>query len=86
LFRLNSKALSIAVLAFFAVAILSFFAGCMPDTCCGRALLGAAAAYCVAAWALRIINNIIYDAVTGAKQADNQQVKYAGTNADNKHD
>jgi hypothetical protein len=80
--KLNSKALSVAVLAFFAVAILSFFAGCMPDTCCGRALLGAIVAYCVAVWALRIIHNIIYDAVTGAKHVDNQQVKYAGTNAD----
>ena len=80
--KIKSKALSIAVLAFFAVAILSFFAGCTPDTCCGRALLGAAAAYCIAAWALRTISNIILDALTGTKQTNNQQVNYAGTDAD----
>ena len=71
------------MLAFFVVAILSFFAGCTPDTCCGRALLGAAVAYCIAAWALRTISNIIYDALT--KQINNKQVEYAGTDADRQH-
>jgi len=80
--KIKSKALSIAVLAFFAVAILSFFVGCTPDTCCGRALLGGAAAYCIAAWALRTISNIAYDALTGTKQTNNQKVNYAGTDAD----
>ena len=80
--KMKSKAISIAVLAFFAVAILSFFAGCTPDTCCGRALLGAIAAYCITAWALRAIYNIAYDVLTGAKQTNNQQVNYDGTDAD----
>ena len=70
------------MLAFFAVAVLSFFAGCSPDTCCSRALLGAVAAYCIAVWALRTIYNIVYDALTGTKQTNNQQVNYAGTDAD----
>ena len=80
--KIKSKALSIAVLAFFTMAILSFFAGCTPDICCGRALLGAAAAYCIAVWALRIIYNIAYDALTGTKQTNKQKVNYAGTDAD----
>jgi hypothetical protein len=80
--KIKSKALSIAVLAFFVVAILSFFAGCTPDTCCGRALLGGAAAYCITAWALRTIYNIAYDALNSTKQTNNQKVNYAGTDAD----
>lgn len=80
--KIKSKSLSIAALAFFAVAILSFFAGCTPDTCCGRALLGGAIAYCIAAWALRTISNILYDALTGTKQTNNQKAQYVGTDAD----
>jgi hypothetical protein len=83
--KIKSKSLSIAVLAFFVVAILSFFAGCTPDICCGRALLGGVGAYCVASWALRMISNILYDALTGTKQTNNQKVNYVGTDADGQH-
>jgi hypothetical protein len=83
--KIKSKALSIAVLAFFTVAILSFFTGCTPDTCCGRAVLGGIVAYGIAAWALRTISNIIYDALTSTKQTNNQKVNYAGTDADRQH-
>ena len=36
----------------------------------------------IAAWALRTIYNIVYDALTATKQTNNQQVNYAGTDAD----
>ncbi len=80
--KVKSKALSIAIFVFFAVAILSYFAGCMPDTCCWRGLIGSVIAFFIAAWALRIIRNIIYDAITGTKNFSGEQVKYAGTDTD----
>ena len=78
-------ALTIAVLAFFTVAILSFIAGCAPDTCCFRAVLGAAAAYCIAAWALKTIFNIVCDALTTTKHNTTQQVEYVSTDTDRQH-
>jgi hypothetical protein len=72
---------AIAVLAFFVVAILSFIAGCAPDACCGRAILGGIAAYFVSAWAWRVILNIAYDALTADKRNNNQRVGYVDTDA-----
>jgi hypothetical protein len=72
---------AVAVLAFFVVAILSFIAGCAPDACCGRAILGGIAAYFVASWAWRTILNIAYDALTADKQSNNQQIEYVDADA-----
>jgi hypothetical protein len=80
---LKPKAISTAVLAFFVIAILSFAAGCRPDTCCWRAVLGAAAAYLVASWALRTISNITYDAMTN-KQITDQRTEYGNADANGK--
>lgn len=80
----RSTAILIAVLAFFTVAILSYIAGCSPDTCCCRALLGAVAAYFVASWALQTILNIIYAALAAPNQNNNKQEQNADTDADSK--
>ena len=71
---------AIAVLAFFAVAFISFLAGCTPDACCCRAVIGGTAAYFVSAWAWRSILNIAYDALT-RDDRNNQRVEYVDTDA-----
>jgi ABC-type transport system involved in cytochrome c biogenesis permease component len=60
---MRSTAIIAAILAFFGVAILSFFAGCGADTCCLRAIGGAVVMYAVVLWAARTVRNVLVDAI-----------------------
>jgi uncharacterized membrane protein YjjP (DUF1212 family) len=56
-------AFSIAIAGFFALSIVGTITGLAPDTCCERALLGAAVTYLVASVALKAINAILTQAM-----------------------
>lgn len=70
-FHVKSISISFAVLFFFIISVIGWFAGLTPFTCCKRALLGAAVTYLAAAIAVRLINYILIDAMIKAKM--NQQ-------------
>ena len=63
----KSIAVSIAVICFFAVAIIGLISGLSPFTCCKRALVGAAAAYIAGAWAVKAINAILINAMISSR-------------------
>jgi len=63
LLRVRSIATSIAVMAFFGLAIVGWISKLSPFTCCKRALAGAAIAYIAAALAVKAINAILIHAI-----------------------
>jgi hypothetical protein len=63
----KSIAVSIAVICFFAVAIIGLISGLSPFTCCKRALVGAAAAYIAGTWAVKAINAILINAMISSR-------------------
>lgn len=65
--HIRSIALSIAVICFFGVSLVGWVSGLSPFTCCKRALAGAAAAYVVAALAVKAINTILINAMVKSK-------------------
>lgn len=65
-----------AIVVLIGMATVSAFAGCRPDVCCLRGLVGAAAAYVIASWAWQTILKIVYDA---SNNDQNQQAEHDGT-------
>lgn len=63
----RSIAFSVAIAGFFALSILGTITGLAPDTCCKRALFGAAATYLVTSTALRVINTILTQAMIASQ-------------------
>lgn len=74
----RSIAVSIAVICFFAIAIIGWSSGLSPFTCCKRALLGAAAAYIAGAWAIKAINAILMNAIITNQIKRQQEENNAG--------
>ncbi len=68
---LNGKsiAVSVAVLAFFGIAIVGWSSGLAPFTCCKRALIAAVVSYLVVVCAVKAINTVVVNAMI------NNQVK-----------
>jgi hypothetical protein len=60
---MRSIAITTAVIAFFAAAILSYTAACRPDICCLRGIACAAAMYLIVSWAIQIMQNIVIKTV-----------------------
>lgn len=76
--HIRSIAVSIAVVCFFAIAIIGFFCGLSPFTCCKRALVGAAAVYIVGAWAVKAINAILINAIITNQMNQQEEQDNAG--------
>ena len=68
---LNGKpiAISVAVLAFFGIAIVGISSGLSSLTCCKRALIAAVVGYFVVTIAVKAINSVVINAMI------NNQVK-----------
>jgi hypothetical protein len=62
-------AFTIAVIAFFVLGIAGSVVSLTPYTCCKRALLGAVAAYVVAAVAMRAVNAILTQAMIASQMS-----------------
>ena len=60
-------AIRLAVLCFFALAIVGSLSGISPWTCCRRAMLGAAIAYLATGAVVRAINAIVTQAFITAQ-------------------
>jgi hypothetical protein len=76
--HVKSIAVSIAVICFFAVAVIGLFSGLSPFTCCKRALVAAAAAYIAGAWALKAINAILINAMISSRMKQQKEQDNAG--------
>ena len=61
--HVRSIAVSIAVICFFSLSLISWSSGLSPFTCCKRALTGAAVAYIAAALGVKAINAILTNAM-----------------------
>lgn len=73
--HVRSISISIAVIAFFAIAVIGWTANLSAFTCCKRALVAAIVAYAVAVLAVKAINCILMNAIV------NNQMKQEGENA-----
>ena len=62
--KFKTTSLTVAICVMFAMAILSFAAGCSPEVCCVRGLAGAAVTYILISWAIRVIADIIAGVLT----------------------
>lgn len=76
--HVKSIAVSIAVICFFAVAVIGLISGLSPFTCCKRALVAAAAAYIAGAWALKAINAILINAMISSRMKQQKEQDNAG--------
>ena len=79
---LNARpiAVSIAVISFFALAIICWTSGLSPFTCCKRALTGAFFAFLMTVLAVKAINAILLNAII--KNQINKQKGNAGGDTD----
>ncbi len=59
----RSIAVSIAVICFFSLSLISWVSGLPPFTCCKRALVGAVFAYIAGTLAVKAINTILINAM-----------------------
>ena len=75
-FHVKSISISIAVLFFFIISVIGWFAGLAPFICCKRAMIGAVVTYIAASFAVKLINRILIEAMVQAKL--NQQNGDAG--------
>jgi hypothetical protein len=73
----RSIAVSIAVIFFFGLSLVSCISGLSPFTCCKRALAGALLAYIAASWAIKAINSILINAMI-TNQINQQKEKSSG--------
>jgi hypothetical protein len=76
--HVKSIAVSIAVICFFAVAVIGLISGLSPFTCCKRALVGAATAYITGAWAVKAINAILINAMISSRIKQQKEENNAG--------
>lgn len=76
--HVKSIAVSIAVICFFAVAVIGLISGLSPFTCCKRALVAAATAYIAGAWALKAINAILINAIISSRMKQQKEQDNTG--------
>lgn len=71
--QVRSTAISIAVVFFFALSLVSYFSGLAPFTCCKRALSGAVLAYIVSSWSVKAINSILINAMVTSQMKQKEK-------------
>jgi len=59
--------MTFAIAAMFVMAIISYFSGCSPQTCSFRALAAAALIYLLVSWTLRIVADILANALSQSR-------------------
>ena len=74
---IRSIATTFAVLVFFVMAIVGWFSGLAPATCCARSVAGAIITYVIISWAAKgvisiIINEIVVSKLNKANRKDKQ--------------
>jgi hypothetical protein len=72
---IRSIAITFAVLIFFVMALVGWFSGLSPATCCSRSAIGAIITYIAVSWSARgvmsiMISEIIESKVNEANQKD----------------
>ena len=72
---MNRMALTMAVMAFFVLALVGWLGGSTTFTCAVRALIGAGAVYFLTRFALKLLTNIVADAVVKTRMAQEQDKK-----------
>jgi hypothetical protein len=77
LIHVRSIAVSTSALSFFGIAIIGWFSGLSPFTCCKRATAGAVIAYIAAAFTVKAINAILMSALV-TTYINKQKEKYGG--------
>ncbi len=72
---LNAKsiAVSVAVLAFFGIAIVGAGSGLATLTCCKRALIAAVVSYLVVVIAVKAINTVVINAMINNQVKEQQE-------------
>ena len=75
----RSIATSVAVLGFFALAIIGWFNGLTPFTCCKRSLTGAILAYVVTTVTVKIINAILINAMVTSQLKRKEELSDSGS-------
>lgn len=75
--HIRSIATGIAVICFFGVAIIGWFSGLSPFSCCKKAVIAALFAYVMGTLAARAINAILINAMV-TKQINQQKEKASG--------
>jgi inner membrane protein involved in colicin E2 resistance len=67
---LNARhiAVTVAVICFFGLSLISWLSGLAPFSCCKRALTGAVVAYIAASLAVKAINTILINAMIESQQ------------------
>ncbi len=78
--HVRSIAVSIAVICFFGLSLISWVSGLSPFTCCKRALAGAVLAYVAAAGAVKAINAILINAMTKSQMNQQKEKSSGGKN------
>jgi len=71
--QVRSIAISITVVFFFVLSLVSYFSGLAPFTCCKRALSGAVLAYIVSSWAVKAINSILINAMVTSQMKQKEK-------------
>jgi len=72
---IRSIAMRFALLMFFVMAVVGWFCGQSPPTCCRRAILGAIATYICISIAANMIVKIVINQMIRSKLAENQNTK-----------
>ena len=68
LINVRSTAITLAVIAFFGLSIISWASGLAPFTCCKRAIIGAVCAYIAVKIGTKAINAILINAMITSKE------------------
>ncbi|OHB58547.1 MAG: hypothetical protein A2Y07_05085 [Planctomycetes bacterium GWF2_50_10] len=78
--QINKTSMIVSIPVMFAMAILSFTAGCSPEVCCMRAIAGAAAAYVLATLAVKLLADMLASALSAEKDEQATKVKNVAPN------
>lgn len=76
--NVRSSAVSISVICFFFLSIVGWISGLSPFICCKRAMIGAALVYVAVIFIVKVINNILLDAIIN-KQIEKEKSIYFQT-------
>ncbi len=76
LINVRSTAITLAVIAFFGLSIISCVSGLAPFTCCKRAIIGAVCAYIVVKIGAKAINAILINAMITSKEDKEKENQY----------
>ena len=74
--NVRSFAVSISVISFFFLSIVGWISSLSPFVCCKRAMIGAALVYIAAIFIVRVINNILLDAIINRQYEKEKSINF----------